>query len=162
MSEFATKKQTYTLFCACKVDARPCNLPYKVAYHLIGGLNDGTIPVETARNLLLKQGAIDKQVPKKDWVPVHNEAHDAGIKAGNQVPAQSVPGTAWFTIHPGTCAFARWAKENLGGLKATKGVQVPIGSSVFQSVTQQFEYAKAYVEVLEKHKVEAKAEAQLA
>lgn len=176
----ATSKQTFSLFIGTGkcLELRKMNLEFDKASDLVGRMKDGK--VDEVREKLIKLGATVKgeavdQKPKKDWQAVYNEAHAAGMAAGEaKVPQpmvvvgggqtyhvpSGVCGFAWIHF-PGNCSFAKWAKKmNLSSDDYPTGKCIWV-SYFNQSMEQKESYAYAFAAVLCKHGVDARARSRM-
>lgn len=125
----------------------------------------------------VKDNAEEREGRNKAWTSLHNEAHEAGMKASEiHKPAPmgvtdgkntyvidgGVCGFAWVKVVPGGCSFARWAKKNIE--RASKGY--PNGLQIWcplstQSMTTKEAYCDAYAKVLESRSVKAYSQSRL-
>ena len=179
--EKATSRQTWAIFCATGYDVRACNLSKEKASELIGLQKAGQDIGEFIQSL---PGAVLKgkaKQPAHDWQAVYNEAHAAGLAAGqafnpapmivqqhqNQLDDKSpvekqyfvsdgVCGFAWVVVSPGTHSFARWASKNLGAKKDYYGgITVKWVGEFGQSMEKKIAYAQAFTGVLRGHGIPA-------
>ena len=117
---------------------------------------------------------------------IHNEAHEAGLKAGNETyvrpmvvtqrenpfdrnskivyqetVADGVCGFAWIKIKPARGKFVAWLKsQNIGDTSYSGGYDIWV-SHFNQSFTRKEEYARAYAHVLGKHGITAIPQSRL-
>ena len=144
----ATPRQTFAIFCLIKQhtgkgqDVRPLNLTMEQASEIISAFKSNN--AKKAMDLLIVCGFANDKTPLVTTTPTHNwksvwdEAHEAGMKAGNActpVPmvvvehvnplddtspikrqyspiSDGVCGFASVVVTPGTCSFAVWCREN--------------------------------------------------
>jgi len=128
---------------------------------------------EAWRNMIASKSS-ERQQRDDDNAALWARAYAAGMAAGeackptpmvvgpasitlNGVPlldrsyfvADGACGFAWVNVHPGNCAFARWAKANRGASKAyTGGMQVLWVSEFDQSLQRKEAFAHAFAAVL--------------
>ena len=179
----ASKSQAWAIFVFLKFDVRNCDLTYDAAHEIISlGNSDRNAAIEKLMNL---PGAIDKRNGKENKVQVkknfrniYNEAHKAGMNAGNaHVPApmvvaqhqnvlddsspvtkawhvpSGVCGFAGVVIPDGRSAFGKWAKENKLADK-----HYPSGLLIWcrefgQSMEKKEAYSAAFAGVLYQHEI---------
>lgn len=162
----ATQRQTWALFCGTKLDCRNIGLSLEKASDLIGRMKNG----ENIVDELVGMGAVSKGEikPKVDFDAIYNEAHEAGMKAGNEhnprpmhvvgygAVMDGVCGFAWVKF-AGNTAWARWCKKN-GRAKASSEGGYYIWVSYFnQSMERKYKYASAFAKVLQSHGISAYA-----
>lgn len=177
----ATNPQTFAIFCLSKHDVRNCNLTKAQAGALIDKLKKdlqaGLAEVSQLPGTIRKGEA----KPKQDWQSLYNEAHEAGMKAGEGITPEpmvvnthssppvfgntpivarsivndGVCGFAWVAIRPANSSFALWLKKNnLGRSGSYGGIHVWV-HQFNQSYTRKSAYAAAFAGVLQKAGIKA-------
>ncbi len=174
----ATPKQTFALWLGSGkcFDIRGANLNFQTASDLMGLLKAKEDIVPSLIALGVKRTSEAEVVkPKQDWQAVYDEAHVAGMAAGEacvpvpmtvvgggqtyHVPS-GVCGFAWIHF-PGNCSFAKWAKkQNLSSDDYPTGKMIWVGY-FNQSMEQKEAYAYAFAAVLAKHDVPASARSRM-
>ena len=185
----ATKKQTWTIFCATGLDVRELNLSIERASELLERFNNGeSADVLEELNQLGAKGTpkISKQTREAEYKQILDKANEAGMSAVKELLVEpmivqshknplddnspvekqwyvpdGVCGFAWVTVHPGNCSLAKYlVKNNLA--KAAYGGGVSIWVSQFnQSYQRKREYAMAYAKVLKENGFKAYAGGRL-
>jgi hypothetical protein len=172
----ASQPQRWAIFIKTGYDVRGCELTTEQAKQVLDATDEIAIQlVSTIPNSIKKA---DRK-PKQDWERIYNEAHTAGMAAGQAcqpvgmvvqqhanplndnspvVKSWDVPdgvcGFAWVVVSPGTHSFARWAAKNLNAKKDYYGgVTVKWVGEFGQSMQRKIAYAQAFAGVLHKYNV---------
>lgn len=181
-----TQRQTWAIFCITGIDVRNAELTFEEASEIISlGKVDKAQAVAKAQAL---NGAEVKRkvASQQDWRALYDEAHAAGMAAGNAVcptpmvvaqhanplndnspvvqswyVSEGACGFAWVVIRPGNCSFAKWLRKNdLASQHYGGGVSVWV-HQFNQSISRKEAYADAFAEVLRKHGLNAYAGSRL-
>lgn len=110
-----------------------------------------------------------------DFIDIHNQAHDAGMKAAAPAQGDTIRltdgkqtyimddypcGFAWVWFK-GNTDWARWAKkQGLASKSYPSGLSIWV-SFFNQSMRKKEAYAQAYVAVLREHGIEAFAQSRM-
>lgn len=161
----ATPKQLWALFCGTGLNTKGMCITVRQASNLIGDMKAGIDIADELRSL----GATGEVKKKVDFQSIYNEAHEAGMKAGNGFNCQPMTvtghGNTYFVPDgvcgfaeirfPGNTAWGRWAKKAGVAQKSYNGGNYIWVSEFGQSMQRKEAYARAFVEVLKKHNIEA-------
>lgn len=184
-----TSRQSWAIFCLSKRDVRKAVIGMEKASELIDALKAGGERFKLAIDFLDTTEGVQKKgdaAPKQDWQAIFDEAHKAGMLAGQGfnpepmiVEGRSNPlddkapvceqyfvpdgvcGFAWVVVRPGNCSFAVWARKN--GLAKSHyygGVSFWV-SSFGQSMQRKEAYAQAFADVLNKYGIKASAQSRM-
>lgn len=177
MSDLATKRQTWAIFCATKQDVRNVGLTKAQASTLIGKSKAG---IDILPEVLALIGESPKTAAPSTskaakWAALWKEAQEAGMAAGNAAQptpmiverrmdplddnspvveryapvADGVCGFAVMRIRPGTCSFARWLKKQGVGYHDDYHGGWSVAVHAFnQSYERKMAYASAAAKVL--------------
>lgn len=181
----ASAPQRWAIFVKTGYDVRGCVLTNEDAKTILDKSDADAIAF-----MANVAGAIKKtnKTPKQDWESVWNEAHKAGMIAGQGVTpvpmivgSPSTPlgndidptkktyfvpdgccGFAWVVVYPGNHSFANWAKKTHDArAEYGGGCCVKWVHEFNQSMTRKEQYAQAFAEVLRKHDIKAYAKSRM-
>jgi len=125
-------------------------------------VNEASEPkrVKPKKETVLKHGGVTVKVDRRNFQNIYDEAHRAGMKAGEAVEFHGACGFASIKF-AGTTAWARWTKS-----KKLCGTSYPSGRSIYvhefgQSMMKKEAYASAFANVLTTHGIVCRAESRI-
>jgi len=186
--ENMTPRQSFALYLATKTDVRKLTLTKGQASGFITRAQNDPV---TVKNELIALGGIDKSngktlTVKLDYQKVFNEAHAAGLAAGNAskpvpmvvqghanplddsspvvqswVVNEGCCGFANAVIKPGNSGFAKWLKANKMGYKNYYGGWAFPCHDFNQSLDRKEKYCNAFCAVLSKYGINAYTDSRM-
>jgi hypothetical protein len=178
---YMTPRQSFELYAICKVDIRNLRLTIGEASGFITRAQNDPV---TVKNELIALGGVDKSngktpTVKIDYQKIFNEAHAAGLTAGNACrPTPMVvqnhanplddtsPVTKSYFVPSGVCGFAssvikgnngfvKWLRENKIGYKNYYGGWAVPCHDFNQSMECKESYCAAFSNVVSKYGFDA-------
>jgi hypothetical protein len=161
----ATPRQTFALFCATGKDWRASNLSFEVASAMIAATmahkNNKPVAFKIATAIA---GGLCVDTPTAPTAPsfeaIYDEAHKAGMKAGETCSIHLPCGFAWVNFK-GNTGFGKWMKaKGIADKSYGSGLNMWI-HHFNQSMNKKESYGYAFVEVLKKHGIEASIDSHI-